>query len=98
MVTNDAVVGALKSVFDPEIPVNIYDLGLIYDIKVDGGVVHIRMSLTSKHCPAAQSIPNTIELKVNELEGVEKTQVEVVWDPPWSQDRISAEGKKVLGI
>lgn len=89
----------MKGVFDPEIPVNIYDLGLIYDIAVnDEGHVHIQMTLTTPGCPVAQTFPGTVEQAVNQVEGVSDCTVELVWEPPWSQDRMTEAARLELGI
>src|SRR3989338_5608137 len=86
----DAVIAALKSVFDPEIPVNIYDLGLIYDVSIDPDYhVQVKMTLTTPGCPVAQTFPGTVENAVNQVEGVSDCTVELVWDPPWTQDRMT---------
>ena len=100
MPTKDEVIEAAKQCFDPEIPVNIWDLGLIYDIDIDegSGAVKIKMSLTSQACPSAQEIPEQFKRKIQELCKVENVEVEVVFDPPWSPERISDEGKAKLGI
>jgi metal-sulfur cluster biosynthetic enzyme len=98
MTTIDEVFGQLKQVFDPEIPVNIVDLGLIYDVKLDGDVCHVKMTLTSQACPEAKTIPDVVRRRVGSLEGVESTEVEVVWEPQWTPQRISPEGRKILGI
>ena len=85
--------------FDPEIPVNIYELGLIYDMDVDGAAnVRIRMTLTAPACPAAQTIPVDVERRVREVAGVNDVKVEVVWDPPWTRDRMSDAAKLSLGM
>ncbi|MGQ3890057.1 SUF system Fe-S cluster assembly protein [Legionella sp. CNM-1927-20] len=95
----EQVIAALKTVYDPEIPVNIYDLGLIYDIKVDEKHhVHIQMTLTSPGCPVAQTFPATVEQAVNQVEGVNDCTVELVWEPIWTQDRMSEVAKLELGI
>lgn len=95
----EAVITALKTVFDPEIPVNIYDLGLIYDINIDEQQhVHIQMSLTSPGCPVAQTFPGTVERTVNEVEGVSDCNVELVWEPPWTQDRMTEAARLELGM
>ena len=100
MVTKEQIIAAAKQCFDPEIPVNIWDLGLIYDIDVqpEAEAVYIRMSLTSQHCPAAKSIPDELKKKITETTKLEKVQIEVVFDPAWTPERISEEGKKKLGI
>ncbi|WP_131781331.1 SUF system Fe-S cluster assembly protein [Legionella gresilensis] len=95
----ELVIAALKTVYDPEIPVNIYDLGLIYDINVDEkSHVHIQMTLTSPGCPVAQTFPGTVEQAVNQVEGVSDCTVELVWEPIWTQDRMSEIAKLELGI
>lgn len=93
------IITALKSVYDPEIPVNIYDLGLIYDIALDDKYhAHIQMTLTSPGCPVAQTFPGTVEQAVNQVEGVSDCTVELVWEPMWTQDRMSEVAKLELGI
>ena len=98
MATVDDVYGELRQVYDPEIPVNIVDLGLIYEVQLDGSVCNIQMTLTSQACPEARTIPDVMKRRVNTLEGVEGTNIEIVWDPPWSPQLISEEGRKILGI
>ncbi|MCA9666368.1 MAG: SUF system Fe-S cluster assembly protein [Myxococcales bacterium] len=86
----DKIVVALKSCYDPEIPVDIYELGLIYDIQIsEGGRVDLKMTLTSPACPVAGSLPGEVEVKVNSVDGVEAAVVDLVWDPPWSMERMS---------
>lgn len=97
-ITKETVVDMLEQIFDPEIPVNIYDLGLIYGIDVAGDKVSVRMTLTSQHCPAAKSLPATVRESVARIPGVREVDVAVVWDPPWSKDKISEEGRKILGM
>lgn len=93
------VIAGLKTVFDPEIPVNIYDLGLVYDVIIDDeNHVLIHMTLTSPGCPVAQTFPGTVEQAVNQVEGVKDCTVELVWEPPWSQDRMSEVAKLELGL
>jgi len=93
------VVDALRTVFDPEIPVNIYDLGLIYDVRVDKkGVVDIDMSLTSPNCPAAQSLPAEAKAKAEGTDGVKSASVEVIWEPPWGPELMSEEAKLELNV
>jgi len=95
----DSVITALKGVFDPEIPVNIYDLGLIYDIAInDDKQVNIQMTLTSPGCPVAQTFPGTVEQAVNQVEGVKDCAVELVWEPPWTNERMSEVARLELGI
>lgn len=94
-----SIVAAIKTVFDPEIPVNIYDLGLIYEILVDAsGVAGVRMTLTAPACPAAQWLPGQVEQKVKAVEGVSDAKVDVVFDPPWTRDRMSEAAKLQLGM
>lgn len=89
-----AIVNELKTIFDPEIPVNIYDLGLIYEVNIkEGGFIDIKMTLTTPACPVAQTFPATIEEQIQGIEGVESVVVEVVWDPPWTPDAMSDEAR-----
>jgi FeS assembly SUF system protein len=93
------VIAALRAVFDPEIPVNIYDLGLIYQLTINKKQqVHIQMTLTTPGCPVAQSFPGTVEQAVNQVEGVSDCTVELVWDPPWTQERMTEAARLELGI
>jgi FeS assembly SUF system protein len=93
------VVQALQTCYDPEIPVNIYELGLIYGVEVQPtGVVHVRMTLTSPACPAAGSLPPEVRWKVQEIPGVKEAKVEIVWDPPWTKERMSEAARLQLGI
>jgi FeS assembly SUF system protein len=93
------IVEAVKTVFDPEIPVDIYELGLIYDVIVDADRrVLIKMTLTSPACPSAQQIPSEVRYKVKAVPGVTDAWVEIVWDPPWSKDRMSESAKLQLGF
>jgi FeS assembly SUF system protein len=93
------IIDALSTIFDPEIPVNIYDLGLIYDIIVDSAaVVGIRMTLTAPACPAAQVLPGQVRDKVAAVPGVADARVDVVWEPPWDRDRMSEAAKLQLGL
>jgi FeS assembly SUF system protein len=93
------VVDAIKTVYDPEIPVNIWDLGLIYEILADAdSVVGVRMTLTAPNCPAAQWLPGQVEEKVRAVEGVADVKIDVVFDPPWDRDRMSDAAKLQLGM
>jgi FeS assembly SUF system protein len=93
------VLDALRSCFDPEIPVNIYELGLVYDVHVDStGIVTIKMTLTSPHCPAAQSLPAEIEAKVKAVPGVAEVKIDLVWDPPWDPSKMSEAARLQLGM
>ena len=95
----EAVIEALKDIYDPEIPVNIYDLGLIYGVEVtDGGHVAVAMTLTTPHCPVAESMPAEVELRVGSVPGVSVADVNLVWDPPWDPQKMSDEAKLELGM
>jgi len=95
----ERVIEALRGVFDPEIPVNIYDLGLIYDLAVSPeGAVAIQMTLTAPGCPVAQTFPGTVEASVKCVPGVLDAHVELVWDPPWTRDRMSEAALLELGM
>lgn len=93
------IIKSLRTVYDPEIPVNIFDLGLIYDIDIDeSNNVHVTMTLTSPACPVAGTLPGDVELKVQAVEGVASAAVEVVWDPPWGQHMMSEAAQIELGL
>ena len=93
------VMAALKTIYDPEIPVNITELGLIYDVLVDADArVGVRMTLTAPACPAAQSLPVEVREKASKIPGVSEARVEIVWEPPWTKDRMSDAAKLQLGL
>lgn len=93
------VIQVLRGIYDPEIPVNIYDLGLIYELNVtDAGAVDIRMTLTSAACPVAQTFPETVECAINGVPDVSEARVELVWDPPWSVEMMSEPARLELGL
>ena len=94
----DAVIAALKEIFDPEIPVNIYDLGLIYGVEINGGHALVTMTLTTPHCPVAESMPGEVELRVGSVPGVGDAEVVLVWDPPWGPDKMTDEARLELGM
>lgn len=95
----EQVVAALKEIYDPEIPVNIYDLGLIYGVDAsDDGDVIVTMTLTTPHCPVAESMPAEVELRAASVPGVRDAQVNLVWDPPWGPDKMSDEARLELGM
>ncbi len=98
MPTLDDVYAELKQVYDPEIPVNIVDLGLVYDVAIEGSTCKVKMTLTSQACPEARTIPDMVKRRVNTLEGIDATEVEVVWEPQWTPQLISPEGRQILGI
>jgi len=96
---HEPIVTAISTVFDPEIPVNIYELGLIYTIKADAeSRVHVDMTLTSPACPSAQQLPSEVRYKVKAVEGVSDCTVEVVWEPPWTKEMMSETAKLTLGM
>ena len=93
------VIAALRRIYDPEIPVNIYDLGLIYDLLVgDGGEVFVRMTLTAPNCPVAEGFPGMVEEALWMVEGVNEVKVELVWEPPWSLENMSEAARLQLGL
>ncbi len=92
------VIDALKTVYDPEIPVNIYDLGLIYDVSFHGAFVHVDMTLTAPGCPVAHTFPGMVERSVELVPGISGAAVELVWDPPWTSDLISEAARLELGL
>ena len=94
----EKIIENIKKVFDPEIPVNIYELGLIYDIKIDDGNVEVIMTLTSPFCPVAGSLPKEVAARVSEVYGVKKANVELVFEPPWTMDLMSNEAKLELNM
>jgi len=98
LVTMEEIVKALKECYDPEIPVNVWDLGLIYDVNVDRDNVHVKMTLTAPGCPMHTFISREVKEKLQSVSGVKEATVEVVWDPPWSPDKMSPEAKVQLGI
>ena len=98
MASQEQVISALRTCYDPEIPVNIYDLGLIYDVAVDEGIVDIRMTFTSDSCPSAREIPLDMRQKVGKIEGIKEVNLAVVWDPPWHPRMISEDARRELGI
>lgn len=94
-----SVIDALSQIYDPEIPVNIYELGLIYDVKVaDNGDVDVIMTLTTPHCPVAESMPGEVETRVRDVAGVNDVKVELVWDPPWDMTMMSEAARLELGF
>ena len=96
--TQENVIGALKNVYDPEIPVNVVDLGLIYEVQINEGNVYVQMTLTAPGCGMGPMIAQQAEWAVADLDGIEDVQVEMVFDPPWSPDLITEDGKKLLGL
>jgi FeS assembly SUF system protein len=95
----EGVIEALKDIYDPEIPVNIYDLGLIYDVEITPEHhAKVKMTLTTPHCPVAESMPGEVELRVGAVPGIGDAEVELVWDPPWDPQKMSDEAKLELGM
>ena len=97
-IIEEKAVEVLKTIFDPEIPVNIYELGLIYFVKVKGKMVDVEMTLTSPNCPVAETLPLEVENKIRFLDEVEDCKVQIVFDPPWDQEMMSEEAKYELGL
>jgi FeS assembly SUF system protein len=99
LVMEAQVLDALRTCYDPEIPVNIYELGLVYEVNVDdAGLASIKMTLTSPHCPAVQSLPAEIENKVKAVSGVNDVKIDLVWDPPWDPSKMSEAARLQLGM
>jgi FeS assembly SUF system protein len=99
MLNEDAVLAACATVYDPEIPVNIYELGLIYAIEIeDDGRVHVEMTLTAPACPSAQELPEQVREAIMAVDGVTACEVEVVWDPPWDQSRMTEDARLALNM
>ena len=95
----EKIIAALKEIYDPEIPVDIFELGLIYEVKIqENGNVDIDMTLTSPNCPVAESLPNDVKLKVETVEEVQECTVQIVFDPPWDKDMMSEEAQLELGF
>ena len=94
----DKIVEKLKSVYDPEIPVDIYELGLIYDVRISEKKVSMDMTLTSPHCPVAESLPMEVKRSVEEIPEIEEVEVKIVWDPPWDKTKMSESAKLELNL
>ncbi len=95
----DKIIAALKTVFDPEIPMDIWNLGLIYDVKVDAqGQAYIKMTLTAPNCPVAGTLPAEVERKARAVPGVKDVKLELVFDPPWDKNRMSPDARTLLGL
>lgn len=98
MITEEEVMEVLKQCYDPEIPVNVVDLGLIYNVSIEDDTVDVEMTLTAPGCPMHSLIARDVKQKLESIPGLEKANVKVVWDPPWTPDRLSEEAKKILGL
>ncbi len=94
----DEVIAALRQIHDPEIPVNIYDLGLIYGVEIDNGHATVTMTLTTPHCPVAESMPGEVEIRVCAVPGIQSCDVSLVWDPPWDPGKMSDEARLEMGM
>ena len=98
MEVKDKIITEIRKIYDPELPVNIYELGLIYDIKVETNTAKVKMTLTSPNCPVAESLPKEVKDSIMQVEGIEKVDLELVWDPPWNKDMMSDAAKLELNI
>tara|TARA_Y100001970_G_scaffold75867_2_gene96192 strand:+ start:2985 stop:3287 length:303 start_codon:yes stop_codon:yes gene_type:complete len=96
--TKEKVLEALSHVYDPEIPIDIVNLGLVYEVSIDGDVVNLKMTMTSPGCPSAREIILESQTLVSEIDGVKEANVEVVWDPPWTPEKMSDEARASMGI
>ena len=98
MELKEKIIDEIKKIYDPELPVNIYDLGLIYDVKVEENKAKIKMPLTTPNCPVAESLPKEVKEGAMQVEGIEDVDLELVWDPPWSKDMMSDAAKLELNL
>ena len=99
MKIKDKIIAEIKKVYDPEIPVNIYDLGLIYNIEIkNDNEAYVEMTLTSPNCPVADSLPKMVKENINSIEEIKKVDLKLVWNPPWTKDMMSEEAKLELGM
>ena len=98
MDVKDKIINEIRKIYDPELPVNIYELGLIYDIKVNGCKAEIKMTLTTPNCPVAESLPKEVKEGAMQVEGIEDVNLELVWDPPWNKDMMSDAAKLELNL
>ena len=98
MDVKEKIINELKKIYDPELPVNIYDLGLIYNVSVHGRKVDIKMTLTTPNCPVAESLPKEVKEGAMQVEGIEDVDLELVWDPPWNKDMMSDAAKLELNL
>ena len=98
MDVKNKIIEEIKKIYDPELPVNIYELGLIYDIKVDGSKAKIKMTLTTPNCPVAESLPKEVKEGAMQVEGIDDVDLKLVWDPPWTKDMMSDAAKLELNL
>ena len=98
MDAKNKIIEEIRKIYDPELPVNIYELGLIYDIKVDGSKAEIKMTLTTPNCPVAESLPKEVKEGAMQVEGIDDVDLQLVWDPPWNKDMMSDAAKLELNL
>jgi len=98
MDVKNKIIEEIRKIYDPELPVNIYELGLIYDIKVDGSKAEIKMTLTTPNCPVAESLPKEVKEGAMQVEGIDDVDLQLVWDPPWNKDMMSDAAKLELNL
>ena len=98
MDVKNKIIEEIRKIYDPELPVNIYELGLIYDIKVNGSKADIKMTLTTPNCPVAESLPKEVKEGAMQVEGIDDVNLELVWDPPWNKDMMSDAAKLELNL
>ncbi len=98
MDVKNKIIEEIRKIYDPELPVNIYELGLIYDIKVDGSKAEIKMTLTTPNCPVAESLPREVKEGAMQVEGIDDVDLQLVWDPPWTKDMMSDAAKLELNL
>tara|TARA_B100001094_G_C18094833_1_gene752458 strand:- start:723 stop:1022 length:300 start_codon:yes stop_codon:yes gene_type:complete len=94
----EKIIEEIKKIYDPEVPVNIYELGLIYDIKIEKDLAKVKMTLTTPNCPVAESLPQEVKDSIMQVEGIEKVDLDLVWDPPWNKDMMSEAAKLELNL
>tara|TARA_B100001057_G_scaffold58427_1_gene51803 strand:+ start:277 stop:573 length:297 start_codon:yes stop_codon:yes gene_type:complete len=98
MELKEKIISEIKKIYDPELPVNIYDLGLIYDVKITGSKAEIKMTLTTPNCPVAESLPKDVKDSAMQIEGIDEVDLQLVWDPPWNKDMMSDAAKLELNL
>ena len=94
----EKIIEEIRKIYDPEVPVNIYELGLIYDIKIEKDLAKVKMTLTTPNCPVAESLPQEVKDSIMQVEGIEKVDLDLVWDPPWNKDMMSEAAKLELNL
>ena len=98
MEIKDKIIDEIRKIYDPELPVNIYDLGLIYDVQVDEKKAKIKMTLTSPNCPVAESLPNSVKNNILKIDEINEVELKLVWDPPWTKDKMTEAAKLELNL